>query len=871
MTQQIEHHCSCLLTSFGPWSRRRIGWWCFVGLCLGWLVGDAHAQTTDFEVKVAPFLVQYCGDCHRGADAEGNLDLAKLRGDFSNLREEESWGEIVNSLHSHQMPPQDAPQPMVADVNQVVDWISQQMLAQRLRRASSVRVLRRLNRAEYRNTIRDLLGVEIDVSGFPQDAAAGGFDNNGSALSLSPLLVELYYQAAERALDQVFVVGSQPPMVKWRFQPESGRDDGNRVTYDGQRLIVNGGQNRVEGDFVVMHHDSWDRTINIRDFRLPHAGRYKIRICAGGTTPDRNTIVAAAEPFLQHRMENELRDHPQGEQWHRRAFQETLEHFRNHPIYNYGPPRFKLTQTLGGQPRVLFRHDVAASPNNPEVIEWEADFSTQSAGIELVYDYSVPKLLENFWCQGHDDFPRPELWVDWLEIEGPIYESWPPPAQRRLLLSDQVAVEPKNDTEAMAKATAILQSFMQRAYRRKVTEAEFQEKLALFAQAYRDSGEFVPALRYSLLSILVSPHFLYFPEGHAVSSADVAGKRLDHYAVANRLSYFLWSSMPDDTLFALATQERLHDPDVLDAQVDRMLADPKAQAFVEDFAGQWLGLRQVGANPPAEDLFPEYDRHLEESMVGESRQFFAEILRRDLDIKNFIESDFLVINERMARYYGLAGVKGDHFRPVKLPADVPRGGLVTQASILCITSNGTRTSPVVRGTWILKTMLGLDPGLPVANAGEIAPTVPGIDKATVRQRLEIHRQLPQCARCHDRIDPLGFALENYDAAGAYRTQAGFGYKGRIEPDDPLIDASARMIDGREFVGAKGLKQVLLDSEPLVRQSLCHKLLTYALGREMGVADLPMVKAAADELGHERTLRSLIKWIVKTDGVLRFEH
>lgn len=858
------------VSQIGKWSLRiGFGRWIVIALCCCSLARVAIAQTVDFDSKVVPFLAKYCGECHRGTDADGNLDIEKLRGDFGNLREQELWSEIVNALHSHQMPPQDSPQPAVDDVSHVVDWVARQLLDQRLRRADSTRVLRRLNRTEYRHTIRDLLGVDIDVSGFPQDAAAGGFDNNGYALSLSPLLLDLYYQAAERALDQVFVSGSQPPVLKWRFQPESGNHDGNRVNYDGQRLIVNGGQNRVVGDFVVMHHDSWDRTINVRDFRLPHSGRYKIRIRAGGTTPDRDAIVKAVEPFLQHRLDNDLRDHPTGEPWHRRAFAESLEHFRTHPIYNYGPPRFKLTQTLGGQPRVLLRHDVSASKDEPEVIEWEADFSTQSAGIELVYDYSVPKLLENFWCQGHDNFARPELWVDWLEMEGPIHETWPPLAHRRLLQADQVEVEPQNEAEALEKAASILRIFMQRAYRRRVTDAEFQEKLTLFQQAYRDSGQFILSLRYPLQSILVSPNFLYLPEGRLEPVDGNDEKLLDHYAVANRLSYFLWSSMPDDALFALATQGRLHDPTVLEAQVDRMLADPRAQAFVEDFAGQWLGLRQVGANPPAEDLFPEYDRHLEESMVGESLQFFAEVLRRDLDINNFIESDFLVINERMARYYGLTGVRGDHFRPVKIPADVPRGGIITQAAILCLTSNGTRTSPVVRGTWILKTLLGLDPGLPVANAGEIAPTVPGIDKATVRQRLEIHRQLPQCARCHDRIDPLGFALENYDAAGAYRTQMGFGYKGRIEKDDPVIDASARMIDGREFVGATGLKEVLMDREPLFRQSLANKMLTYALGREMGVADLPMVKAAAEELGRRRTLRSLIQWIVKADSALRY--
>ncbi len=324
--------------------------------------------------------------------------------------------------------------------------------------------------------------------------------------------------------------------------------------------------------------------------------------------------------------------------------------------------------------------------------------------------------------------------------------------------------------------------------------------------------------------------------------------------------------MPDEELMSLAASGKLSDPQVRQAQVDRMLADPRAESFAENFAGQWLGLRDVGNNPPAEDLYPQYDRHLETSMVGESEAYFAEFLKHDLDARQLIKSDFVTINERLARFYGIPDVHGDEFRRVAVPAGVHRGGIVTQASILTITSNGTRTSPVKRGTWVLKTLLGTDPGLPVANAGEIAPKVPGIDKATVRKRLEIHRELPQCARCHSKIDPLGFALENFNATGDWRDREGFGYKGRIERDDPLIDASSKMPDGTEITGVEGLQTAMLKKEDLFLGVLATKLLTYACGRELGLADQPTVKAAVVEMkSHGYTLRSLLKFIVVSEA------
>jgi hypothetical protein len=297
-----------------------------------------------------------------------------------------------------------------------------------------------------------------------------------------------------------------------------------------------------------------------------------------------------------------------------------------------------------------------------------------------------------------------------------------------------------------------------------------------------------------------------------------------------------------------------------------LLKSSGSSELIRRFVGQWLGLGLVGANPPAPDLYPNYDRHYETSIIKESEAFFAEILRTDTDAMNLVKSDFVVINERLARDYGIPGVRGDAFRKVPVPSGAHRGGIPTQASVLTITSNGTRTSPVKRGVWLMKTLLGADPGLPVADAGEIAARVPGIERATVRKRLEVHRLRAQCARCHSHIDPLGFSLENFNAAGSWREKEGFGYKGRVEEGDPKVDASAQLPDGTKIVGVEGLQTALLSRSDDFLTCLSQKMLTFALGRELGLADRPLVqKAVAHMKGNGRTVRSLIEFTVQSEA------
>lgn len=817
------------------------------------------ADQAEFGKSVQPFLTRYCVRCHGEKKAEGEFRVdSELTVDFLNPVMKSRWGEIVNVLNSHEMPPESEPQASPDSVATVVDWITRQMVkAEEIQRDNTV-VLRRLNRTEYKNTLHDLLGVDIDLSGFPNDPPAGGFDNNGRALTVSPLHMELFIDLARKALDRAIVSGDRPKTIAWRFEIETGDGDHNRKMYDRQNLIINGGNNPVhEGKYKRIHHDNWDKKLNVRPFKVPAEGLYRIRIRVAGQVPGREAVVKSAEKYLSDRLNKQMKENPKGEKWHQGAFERDLEHFRKDRMYDYGPPRIKVVQHLAGQPLTLAEFDVPAPLDKPGEYDVLARFTTEQAGITLEYAYSIPKVLENFWMQTGDGFARPELFVDWFEIEGPIIPEWPPLSHTAL-----VGKTPPIKSAETQAAKNLLSKFMRRAYRQPVTPAEVNEKLALFESVRPDKESYAEAIKVPLIAVLASPRFLYLAEP-ANPKAETAGHReLTDHELGTRLAYFLWSSMPDEELLAAADKGALRDPRRLRAQVDRMLKDDRSSQLVRNFTGQWLGLREVGANPPAEDLYPQYDRHLEVSMVRESEGFFEEILRKDLSARNLIKSDFVVINERLARFYGIPGVRGDEFRKVAIPAGVERGGVPTQASILVITSNGTRTSPVKRGTWILKNLLGTDPGLPVANAGDIAPKVPGIDKATVRKRLEIHRELPQCARCHSKIDPLGFALENFNACGEYRMQEGFGYKGRIERGDPRIDASSRLPDGTDIVGVSGLQQALMAREELFLGCLSQKLLTYALGRELGVADRPVVKAAVSHLQSNRyELDELIQFIV----------
>ncbi len=803
-----------------------------------------EADHAGFSEIAEPFFERYCLKCHGPDEVNGDLRMDRLGAeDFASRPRAARWEEILNAINGYQMPPEDEPQPDPEHAGEFSDWILKQLTAAELARAPRQAVMRRLNKNEYNNTIRDLLGITQQVGdAFPEDAAAGGFDNNGSALTISPLHVELYYEAAMQALDHAVYEGRQPRPIEWRFDPEENTrgPDRLRVDRDGNRVLLNPGNNQIDGDWTLIRRQFWDTSVGFRDFVVPAPGVYTLRLRAYGIVPTREEVIASVAQIRGVSADSS-----------------SLDHYRDHPIYDYGPPRIRITQSLGGQPSVIAEIDIEADASEPQVYEIEAEFTTEAAGIKLEYIYNLPMLLQNVNVVRDDRLAVPRVAIDWFELSGPGYSQWPPESHAQLFPD-----ELPRRREELDYVRDLLERFMPRAYRRPVDEQEIAAKLELFELARGDAGTFIEALKIPLAGVLSSPHFLYLVEQPRAEDPTA----LSAWEIASRLSYFLWSTMPDEQLFTAARSGELEDPGRLRAEVDRMLADPRSAAFVENFAGQWLGLREVGANPPVPSLYPRYDRHLEISMVEEAKAFFAEILHNDLDVRNFIHSDFVVVNERLARFYGINGVRGDHFRRVAVPEGVNRGGLLTQGAMHTVTSNGTRTSPVLRGVWVLRTMLAADPGLPVANVGEIAPNIPGLDRATVRQRLEMHREAPQCARCHNRIDPLGLALENFDASGAWRNQEAFGWNGSVQGGDPYVDARVELADGTPVDGVAGLQQALLERESEFRSALAQALLRYALGRTLGYADRSLVKQIADAGGDDATtLRSMISAIVVADA------
>ena len=815
----------------------------------------AAVEPAIFTAEIRPFIEHHCVKCHGPEKQKGKLRLDTLPPDFTDPRTAERWKEVVDSVSSHEMPPEEEPRPHSLDVAKFASWLETRLAdAETAKRPPEV-VLRRMNRSEYNNTIRDLLGVDFQpASRFPDDPQAGGYDNVGTALTISPLRMELYYDEARTILDRALFAGPRPEVVKWRFDPEENADRGMdvlRVKRGRDNVILNAGQiSRIAGEFTFMRREAWNGSIGFRDFAVAVEGDYLIRLRAAAKVPERKAFTAWVRQVLEKRRAAEIALEPQKKQWIDDDFENRVKHFETSRTYDYGPPRLKLTQDLAGTPSVIAELDIAAPVSAPQVYELTRHFTTARGGLTFENVYEVTRHQENGDLLGEDAFPRPELGIDWIELEGPIHAVWPPKSHRMVLHESE-----KETTDEATYAREVLTRFMPKAYRRPVFPAEIQDKLALYTAARPGKSSFLEAIKIPLISILTSPNFLFLVEPKV---ATATAEPLTPHELASRLAYFLWSSMPDETLFRLASDGSLAQPQVMQEQVDRLLADPRSEAFVKNFSGQWLGLRKVGANPPVKGIYPDYDRHFEISIVRESEGFFSEILRHDLDVRNFLKTNFVTINERLARFYGIPSIKGDEIRRVPIPDGLQRGGIVTQAAIHTITSNGTRTSPVSRGVWVLKTLLGTDPGLPLANVGEIANEIPGIDKATVRQRLALHRENPSCARCHDKIDPLGFALENFNAVGQWRDRESRPNTDKEAADDPVIDATGKMPNGVEFVGLAGLQDALLGQHHSFENSLATQLTTYAIGRELGFSDREEVRRLTSAMNKNgNSLRSLI--------------
>ncbi len=724
---------------------------------------DARAEGDAYERDVAPFLAKWCFKCHAGAKHEGEGDLDKLAAAPDGPDASDAWREVRRRLRRGEMPPKKAEQPPSVDVAKVVAWIEARTAAARDIDPGRT-TLRRLSRFEYARTIRDLLGVDVDVeSRLPADEVTLGFDNLGDAMSLPPALLEKYVAAAEDIASRAIVDPAAEKPVTQRLEPK-------------------------QGGWLQFFADGSAGT----DIEFPRDGEYAIRARAFGQQS--------------------------------------------------GPEPVRMAFKADGAVSQFV--DVKATRDTPEIYEARLHIPAGKRRASVAYVNEYNKGLH----PEASDVPR-MLFVQWIEVSGPL-DPAPLPAAQRALFGDDSS-RPRD--RALAKEIAA--KLVARAYRRPAADDEIERLADLVLASQKRGLTFEGGVRVALTAVLSSPHFLYRVE--ADPTPEAAAHELSGYELASRLSYFLWSTMPDDELFALAAKDALRDPAVVVAQARRMLRDARASALVTNFAAQWLELRRLDVVAPDPDRFPRFDPALRASMRRETDQFLDALIRENRPLREFLDADFTFVDERLARLYGLVGVKGDAMQRVHLPPG-GRRGLLEQASILTLTSNPTRTSPVKRGKFILTEILGEPPAPPPPGVGTFDESESAARAATLRERLARHRAKPECAGCHTKMDAFGFPLENFDAVGAWR-----------DHDGPHpVDAVGTLPDGREINGPAELRAALIADDSFLR-CVAEKLLVYALGRAPTADD----RRALDRLtatlpGLDATFADVVVEIVKMDGFRR---
>ncbi len=757
-------------------------------------------------------LDRYCVTCHNE-----RLRVADLTLDTADVADvgahPEIWEKVVRRLRAGAMPPAPRPRPDPAAYEGFTAWLETELDAAAARNPDPGRTdtFHRLNRSEYHNVIRDLLDLEVDVAALlPADDGSYGFDNIAGVLGISPTLLERYLSAAKKI--SRLAIGRPAPSA----------------TAETYRLVTDLTQDvRVDGlPFGTRGGTSFD-------FTFPEDAVYGIRVQLS------RDASGTLKPFdTPHQLEVSLDGEP-------------LQTFTAGEPPPPGPRSSPEYREWLARQRALddaweVRVPVRAGPHTVQVTFHQKT----SAYAETLRQ---PFLRPYTSITGGDTRYQP--YVGSVTVAGPFEASGARPVEGTPSRDRIFVCRPASggaDDEA-ACAREIFSTLARRAYRRPVTERDLAVLLDFYAQGRADGG-FEAGVELGLRRLLASPEFLFRVERDPADAAPGTPYRVPDVELASRLSFFLWSSIPDDELLDLAAAGTLHRPEVIEAQTRRMLADPRAEALVENFAGQWLYLRNVRALTPDEDRFPDFGEALRRSFQRETELFFGSVLREDRSVLDFLTADYTFVNERLARHYGLPNVYGSHFRRVTLP-DASRRGLLGQGSILAATAYPTRTSPVLRGKWVLENLLGTPPPLPPPDVPSLEETTGDGAALSMREAMEQHRANPVCASCHRLMDPPGFALEQFDAVGRYRT--------RNEANTP-IDASGVLPDGTAFEGAAGLRDALLGRPDLFVTTLTEKLLIYALGRGVEHHDAPAIRAITREAaadGHR--FSSLILGVIKS--------
>jgi mono/diheme cytochrome c family protein len=736
-------------------------------------------------------LNQYCVSCHNEKLMTANFAIDRLNPEKVQ-QNPAAWEKVVRKLRTGTMPPPGSPRPALEVYDATASWLESEL--DRTAQANPGRpALRRLNRAEYGNAVRDLLDLHVDVETLllPDDAAFG-FDNIGDLLDVSPTLLERYLTAADRV--SALAVGDPATAAGSQTYRAAG-DQSQDIDREGMPLGTVGGLNG--------------------SYNFPLSGEYEFRVGLVRTNLD--GIRGLEHP---HQLEITV----DGERLLLETVGGDVESGRVGTI---------AEKSDATDARLRVRVPIQAGPR-----EVAATFVRKiGEGTNRLRPFDRSN------ADTYDSTGRPH--VETLTILGPFLPSGSgdTPSRQRIFIC-----KPNSQSQEEPCARRILATLAQRAYRRPVTAADLDLLLPFYKEG-RQKGTFETGIQLVLRRLLASPTFVFRAEGDPRNRDG----RINDLELASRLSFFLWSSIPDDTLIDLASRDRLHEPAVLEEQTRRMLADPRANAMPENFAGQWLHLRNLEGIHPNTDEFPDFDNDLRLAFTREAELFFTSIMREDRNVMDFLTADYTFLNERLARHYGIPQVYGSRFRRVTLgPEFEARRGLLGKGGVLMSTSRADRTSPVLRGKWILENLIGTAPPAPPANVPPL-DTRPGAKPRTIRERMASHRA-PGCVSCHQLIDPLGFALEEFDAIGGWRTQ---------EAGAP-IDASSRLADGRAVNGVGELRAALAARPEAFVQTLTEKLMTYALGRGLQHYDMPVVRAIVrDAKGKNYSFSAVVVGIVRS--------
>jgi mono/diheme cytochrome c family protein len=791
----------------------------FLCLIFPGFVGSAKLAAADaLDPKVQEYFKAHCFECHGANSAKSDFRIDKLSAKVG-FEDAPQWREVMERISSGEMPPKKQKnRPSAEDSARVVEWLSARMKdGETARMSARGRVsYNRLTREEYVNTIRDLIGVHFDATdpgGFLEDPEWRGFERLGSVLTLSPSNIEKYLAAAETILAEAYPA-KKPVFLE--FSKRAVTENQVDVAYR-ERLRDLGLLDKVR--FEMWAGDIYRYT---GAEPLPEAGIYEISYTLSGLKPEKGR---APRLFVYEAKLDRV------------LFEQDIVAPEDKPItvtFRAHLPK--------GRPNISVINEVPGPSNNPR-----SGRHGRKPFISI-QDGRIPWQLKLTDEQGRARYPF--LILDSVSMRGPIIAE---EEQRR---RDDYFPHEEGNIDQVREGLARL---ARRAFRRPVAAEELDGFVNIVKSELAAREKFRDAVKTGMLAVLCSKSFLFLAEGDENKDRHT----LNDWEIASRLSYLLWSTMPDDELFKLAEQGKLRDKPELAKQVARMLADPRAARFCDSFAAQWLQLRKVGRFPPDKKLYPDYDANLEQSMVRETKAFFREVLVRGLTLREFLDSDWSMMNARLAQFYGLpdAGVARDEFQRVLLPANSRRGGLLTQAAILSLTSDGTRHRPVHRGAWLSEAIFGKTPPPPPANVDPIEPNPIDAPKATLRMKLEAHKHDARCASCHSKIDPLGLAFENFDAIGRWRTEEVVEGTGK----NPAVNPSGKLPDGRAFNTPEEFKQLLLADIDVFNAAFIEKLATYGLRRTLSYDDRDQL-AAIVKVSREKDyrLRNIVEALVLSD-------